>query len=329
MPGAAAKLVKIYGVRAKIETTYGTSATPAAIDAIQVSELPQLAIAFANDGARALPPGTMGTQNRVVPSGRTGKTNLKFEPVGYGAAYSASNLPRGHALFRACGLDAAVVTTGGAETVTYTPTPGPTGFSSVTADLFARGQQYTLLGAMGDFSLGAAGPTIPIFDGSFQGLLTSAVIDAAVPSLTYTPWSALAAPKAVSIALSLNSVTTLVVKSWMLKMNRKIGQRLDQNSGGHAGFAIGERAPTLEIEIETPAIATLDPHALRLAGTTMTASLTIGSVQYNKYTIASTNQAQIIDVAEGAEDPTSTTKITLQLNPTALGANDEFSILFN
>jgi hypothetical protein len=329
MPGAAAKLIKIYGVRAKVETTYGTSATPAAIDAIQVSELPQLAVGYANDGTRALPPGTMGTQNRVVPSGRTGKTNLKFEPVGYGSAYSASNLPRGHALFRACGLDAVVVTTGGSETVTYTPTPGPTGFSSVTADLFARGQQYTLLGAMGDFTLGATGPTIPIFDAAVEGLLTSAVTDAAVPSLTYTPWSALAAPKSVSIALSLNSVTTLVVKSWMLKMNRKTGPRLDQNSGGHAGWAAGGRGPTLELEIETPAIATLDLHALRLSATAMPVSLTIGSTQYNKYTIASTSQAQIVDVVEGAEDPTSTTKITLQLNPSVLGANDEFSILFN
>ena len=329
MPGAAAKLIKIYGLRAKLETTYGTSSTPAATDAIQLSELPQLAVAFANDGMRALPPGTMGNQNRVVPSGRTGKTNFKFEPVGFGTAYSAANLPRGHALLRACGLDAAVVTTGGLESVTYTPTPGPSSFASVTADLFARAQQYTLLGAMGDFSLGSVGPTIPIFDGSFEGLLTSAIVDAAVPALTYTPWSALAAPKSVNIALSLNGVTSLVVKSWLLKMNRKIGSRLDQNSGGHAGFAGGGRGPTLELEVETPAIATADYHALRLLGTTLSASLTIGSTQYNKYTIASSNQAQVVDVAEGAEDPVSTTKVTLQLNPSALGANDEFSILFN
>jgi hypothetical protein len=328
MPGAAGKLIKIFGVRAKIETTYGTNSVPAAIDAIQLAENPQLAVAFANDGARAMPPGTMGSQNRVVPSGRTGETTLKFEPVGYGTAYSATNLPRGHALLRASGLDAAVVVTGGAETVTYTPTPGPTGFASVSADLFARGQQYAMAAILGDLTIGAVGPVVPMAEVAIKGLV-SAITDAAVPSLTYTPWLALAPPKAVNIAFTINGVSTLIVKSWQLKMNRALGARLDQNSGGHAGWASGVRAPTLEIEIENPAIATFDPNALRLSAATMAATLTIGTTQYNKYTLATSNQAQIVEVSDGAEDPTATVKFKLQLNPSALGANDEFSLLFN
>lgn len=329
MPGAAVKLVKVIGLRAKLESTYGTTTTPAAIDAVQLAEFLQLAISFANDGARALPPGTMGNQNRVAPSGRIAEGTAKFEPRGFGTAYSVSNLPLAHVFFRACGLDATIVTTGGLETVTYAPTAGPTGFASFCADLFERGQQYTLLGGLGDLSLGAVGPVVPSLEVALKGLLTAAIADAAVPSLTYTPWSALAPPKSVNVSLSLNSVTSLVLKSWMLKMNRTLGQRLDQNSGGHAGWAVGQRAPTLELEFETPAIATLDPHALRLAGTTMAASFTIGTAQYNKYTIATSTQAQIINVTEGAEDPTSTTKVTLQLNPSAIGLNDEFSILYN
>jgi hypothetical protein len=323
-----AKLVRIFGARAKLEATYAVNSVAAAIDAIQLAENPQLAVSFANDGMRALPPGTMGFNNRVVPSGRIGETTLKWEPTGYGTAYSASNLPRAHALFRACGLDAAIVVGAGVETVTYTPTPGPTGFGSVSMDLFSRGQQYALVGGLGDLTMGAVGPVVPMAEAQIKALV-SAITDAAVPALTYTPWSALLPPKSANIALSVNGVSTLVVKSWQLKTNRAFGARLDQNSGGHAGWAVGVRGPTLELEVENPAISLMDFHALRLSAATMVATLTIGSVQYNKYVIASSNQAQIVEVGDSTEDPTATIKFKLQLNPTALGANDEFSILFN
>ena len=327
---SAGKLIKIFGARAKIETTYNTSSSPANTDAILLSELPDLKVGYANDGARPMPPGTMGTQLRAAPSGRTGETTLKFEPRGAAAAYSASVLPNIHPIMRACGFDAVVVTTSGLETVTYTPTPGPTGFASVSADLFARAQQYSLTGVFGDLTIGAVGPVVPTVEVAIKGVLAS-ITDVALTGslLSYGTLGSIIPPKAINVAFTVNGVSTLKLKSWQYKLNRAMGVRLNQNAGGHAGWSIGSRGPTFEFEVENPALSTIDFHTLRDAGTQFAIALTLGTVQYNKWGFSTPSTCQILDVSDAAEDPTATVKVKCQINPSALGSNDDGTFLFN
>lgn len=321
------KSVKIYGARAKLEGTYGVSSAPANADAILLAEMPVLKLAYANDGARALPPGTMGFQNRVAPSGRFGEVPLKFEPRGAAAAYAAAVFPNIHPMLRAAGFDAAGSFGVGVEKWVYTPTPGPIAFGSVSLDLFARQQQYSMIGVYGDFTLGATGPTVPMLEIPCKGLLPT-IADAALPALAYGTLGTIAPPKAVNVGFSFNGITSLKLKSWSVKLARTINPRLDQNAGGHAGFAIGLRAPMFEFVVETEALATLDLYTLRDAGTAVVAFLQCGSVQYNKHRL-DFPALQVVDVADEAEDPVATIKITCQCNPSALGLSDEFSWTFN
>jgi hypothetical protein len=331
MPGEAGKLIKVFGMRAKLETTYAQGVVLAPTDAILLAENPIFKIGYAHDGTRALPPGTMGFQNRVAPSGRIAEGPLKFEPRGAGAAYSASVLPGVHTLLRAAGLDAVITTTLGLEKVAYTPTPGPQSFASVQLDLFSRGQQYSLNGVYGDMSFGAVGPTVPVLEIPIKGLVGGIAVSpggSIGTLLTYGTQKDLLPPKAINMGFTYGAVASLKLKSWSLKLGRTSNQRLDQNAGGHAGFAISTRAPMFEFTIENEALTMIDPYTLRDGSTTAAIAFTLGGVQYNRIRFAAP-AAQIVDISDETEDPTATIKVTCQLNPSAVGLTDEFSLTFD
>src|SRR5919108_140678 len=80
------------------------------------------------------------------------------------ASYSASVLPSLHTLLRIAGFDAAIDVTGGAEKVTYTPTPGQTGFGSGVFDAYGRGQKFPLTGGYADLKISAEDENAPLFE---------------------------------------------------------------------------------------------------------------------------------------------------------------------
>lgn len=335
---APSKLVTIYALLAKLEASYGAGGAPSpTTDGILLEERPKLTLAYANDGARPATGLALGHQRRVKPTGATVSFSAKHAAKGAGAAYSASVWPSPHVLLRAAGFDAAVDVTGGAEKYTYTPTPGPTGYASAVLSAYLRGELMPITGALADLtSWSFDGPHVPVFEFALQGL-RGAISDANVPAVTY-PGLALDAPRAVNVAFTLGNLTGAVVRKAMLKFGREISPRLDVNAGGgHAGFAPGARKPMLEVTYETPALAltpftaasTIDPYSLYEAGTEVAASLNIGSTQYDKYNWAFA-KAQVAQAPEEDEDgPVALTKLTLQLNPSTIGANDELSLVFN
>jgi hypothetical protein len=326
---SADKLITIYGVTGKLESSYAGGGTPStSTDGILCAELPKLSLAYANDGSRAMPPGTAGFQKRVAPSARTGEATIKMEPRGAGAAYGASVLPGVHTLMRVAGFDAAIVTTGGIEKVTYTPTPGPGSFASGAFWFYERGQLYPVSALYSDFELAFDGPSVPLMSFATKGIVLAAITDVAVPAITYGD-AAILPPKAVGIAFAHGAVTGLRVRGASFKLGREISPRLDVNaSGGHAGFSIGRRAPTLEVTIETPLIATIDPHVLWAAGSTAALTMTIGATQYNRYKLTAP-AGQIVGVEELEDGPTALTKLTYQLNPSASNLNDEVAVVFD
>jgi hypothetical protein len=330
-----AKTNEIFGAAAKLEATYSAGGTPSpTTDAIPLDDDPDLTAAYANDGARNTPPGTTGYQARAVPTGLTGTSTLKVRVAGAGAAYSASKTPRGHVLLRAAGFDATLTSTPGSEKYTYTPSAGPTGYASAVLDLYSRGEKRSLTGIYSDFEIGADGSEIPLLQFALQGLL-SLPSDASVPAMTYDTQ---VGPKSVGAGLlTLGNATGLVLRKWGLKLNREIAARLNSNTAaGHAGFAVGKRTPTLTLTVEASALpdtpyhaaTSIDPARLFANATALPWSVVLGATQYNKLTLSGP-AAQIAAVpGVSADGPTVLWDLSFQLNPSALGANDELSLVY-
>lgn len=323
----------IIGLAGIVEASYnaGGTITPAT-DGIQLAESFDLQLAYGNDGSRVAPPGTLGYQKRVAPIGATASATLKIEPKGSGSAYSASVKPVGHVLRRLAGWEAAVTTTGGAEKWVYTPSTDPASVGSGALDLYAYGEKFPLTGVLADWTLGADGPVVPLEEFAIQGLLGS-VDDVAVPGTLAYPYPTLLPPLSAGAGLfTLGLFTAAVLRKWQIKMGRSISPLLNQNTAaGHAGFRSGRRTFQLEVTFESPAKATTPYHAastidskrLYDAGTEVSWSIVNGSAQYNKRTLSGP-KAQIMAPPKSAADgDTVVTTLTLQLNPTTLGSNDE------
>jgi hypothetical protein len=333
---SAPKAITVIGFQAKLEGSYnGGGTTSSTTDGIQLAEFMDIQPGYANDGTRVAPPGTTGTQRRAQPTGRFFKGTAKVEPRPFGAAYSASNVPSFHNLLRAAGFDAVVTVTGGAEKWDYTPTPGPTSYGSLVADYFARGEQYHGTGIYSDFNFGfqKAGD-VPLFEFPMMGLLGAAITDAAVPAITYPNNANQDPPIASSIVFAFGLLTAPKIRKIAFKMQRKIQDRLDANGTSHGGFGPEHRIPVMEVTLEslplttTPFLATagMDPYALFESANENALSFQFGSAQYKRIKI-SCPKAQIMGEPKlDKEAQAALWTLSLQLNPSALNANDEIKI---
>jgi hypothetical protein len=333
---SAPKAVTIIGLQAKVEASYNAGGvTAAATDGIQLAEFLDLQPAYANDGTRPAPPGTLGVQRRATPSGRFGKGTAKVEPRPFGAAYSAANRPNVSTLMRIAGHDETITTTLNAEKVVYTPTAGPTAFASGVLDLFARGEQYHLTGVYSDlnFAFAKAGD-VPIFEFPLMGLMATAIADASVPAITYPSQDP---PTAVNIGFSLGLLTAPKIRTIQFKMARKLGDRLDANSTAHAGFGPEHRVPQLDVTMEalpltaSPFLAAgaIDPYQLYESANANAIAFSFGTVQYKRIKFAAPAAQIMVEPKPVKEAQAAVWTLSFQLNPSALGLNDEYSITFD
>jgi hypothetical protein len=196
-----AKSPRILGLLGKVEASYNAGATlVAGTDGIQMADTPAMTLAYGYDGSRPAPPGTMGSQRRAAPNGRTASVPFKAEVKGAGAAYSASVLPSIHTLLRICGFDDTLTTTAGVEKHAYTPTPGPTGYGSGAFSAYARGELYPLTGAYADWTLMGDTTGVVYLTATVSALL-GAISDAVTPpAITYV-LAAVLPPTAVGAAM--------------------------------------------------------------------------------------------------------------------------------
>lgn len=330
-PGAPTKVIKGFGLTSKLEASYnaGGSLSPST-DGVQMEELATFKITPANDGSRPTPPGGLGSQRRVAPSAFTGDLTCKVAPKGAGAAYSASVVPNIHTLLRSCGFDGAVTTTGGSEKWEYTPiAPGST-VASLVQGIYGRGQLYPFQGVLGDFTLTIPAGGIPIFEYHGMGIAAQPT-DVTLPMITY-PNLGQDPPKATNIGFQINSVPfAFVIREVRIKWGRKVSPRLDANAAGvHAGLWGQSRTPTMEIDVETPASSLMDLWQMFTAAPGQFGwQLTIGTAQYNKYVILGPTAQQMALPDEKADGEVSISTLPLQLNPSAVSANDEMLIRFN
>lgn len=326
---ASDKTLNRWAVLVKIESSYGSDASPAASDdGILVVERPDPDLDYAHDGARGDSPASRGPLPRAAPSGPEASVELVCEGIGAGSAYSASNLPHLDALIRAAGLSGTVDTTAGSEKVTYEIEADVGSVDSVTAYTYVRGQEYILLGGYSEgFTVEAEGPQVPTWTFPLMGI-GSLPTDASLPDVTSYPPATRLPGKLVTPNLSLNGVTDLNLRGFSLDAGGGLSQRLGDNSTVHAGFTPENLEPMLELTFEAVALSSLNPYNLRDQATSIAVNFDVGADQYNKFTIDA-QQAKVVDVSEEDEGAIALWTVSLALEPSAYNATDQFSLIFD
>ena len=164
--------------------------------------------------------------------------------------------------------------------------------------------------------------------------------DIALPAITYAPAATVLPPKATSVGLTIGTYTSAVVRSFNYSHNLAIGPRANLNNAGHAGLAVGIRDPRLELVIEADALKAgtpwhdandIDPYELFNQGMEIpSVTLTVGSVQYNKWTLTLNDVYVVEPVEDQSDDPSNALwRVVLAPSSSSFAANDDVAILFD
>ena len=313
---------------AKVEATSQVDASPtAALNAIRVYDVfdPKGDFKYKTARDHVLRGTNRSALAPLTPSGRMGTWTVKVYGRGSQTttAFSASNLPEADALLQACGLSQTVVTTVGAETVTYGLLS--TGLKTVSAYSYVGGRLRKLLGAVSQCTLTwkAGGPIDYSFgvNGIYQA-----------PSDVSTPASPVfgtsVGPIADGATVSFAGLSTLIVREFEMTIGNTVVERAQANiAGGMAYPRLTYAKPTFKLVVEDPLGATLDLENLQKTVATNALSWTIGSVQYN--TCHFTAPAAIIETYDAANDngiPVAT--VSGLLAPSTDTATDNFSLVW-
>lgn len=338
---SATKLNIARALLLKAEASYNAGGTvTATADGFLLAEPTTPTITPLHDGSRrpSAPPAMGGNMRRVPPTAFEIAFPILHEAKGAAAAYSASAFPSVHRAVLGSGFTGAVTTTGGSERWDYTPDALSATPTSLLGELYARKEKYPFAGGYLTLdSIEAAELGVPLWTFGLRGILGT-IADAAIPAVTY-PTLTTEPPRAVNIGFTLGDfAANAVVRSWALRMNHEIAARANQNAaGGHAGFSRGRRNPVFECLVEAPNLVGspyhsstgIDPWNFFANATEVAAQLSIGSVQYNRYSLlfGRVQMAQPVQLED--DGPTALYRLTLQVNPTSMSLNDDVTIRFN
>lgn len=306
MPITAIKPLHVLQVRA--EATEGTDPVPGASHSIQLAEPGEIVFGSSvqNDRPDHLN-GFIDQSGNLPPGGPWIEVSGKVHVRGYGAAYSASNVPEIHDILRALGFSATGSFTGGAETWTY----DSASTSMTTSTFYAyigleTGVWVRHIGTAGRVTRlvieAAAGRPVTV-SFTIRGLYTEPT-DASPVAPTYqtaTPpiWGG-------TTALAFGGYATPVARSFTLTIENTVADRLNANVAAQlSGFLQTRRRITFTAKVETQRVsdynamnrwanATVDTLAFKHAGGAG------GGTQYNRITIDATRA--ILSSPPGYED---------------------------
>ena len=162
-------------ILAKIESTYGTSSSPAGSDAVLCRDL-SITPLQADMVDRQLVRPYMGASPQLMANKRV-QIQFTVELAGSGAAGTA---PRYGQVMRACGMSETI-----AASVSVTYAPVSTGFESVTIAYHNDGKRHLITGCRGTFSMSCQVGSIPTIAFDMTGLYATPT-DTALPTATYT-----------------------------------------------------------------------------------------------------------------------------------------------
>lgn len=292
-----AEPIVLDGLLAKVESSYGTDPTPTvAANGVRLADRvwSTLRPVFHYPNTRDdVASGSLTPAPDGVPQGRMVELDLFVEAKGFGAAYSATDLPEVDPLLYACGLGRAVVTTGGSETVTYSL--ADTSHGSATVWAYAGGQQFKVVGCRGNLVWEINAGQLARFRFRLMGRVTS-VADTALPAITY---SSVSSPAAVGVGLSIDPGTPWSPN--FVSATLDLGNQTEIAEDGNAttgieGWDIVRRDPRFTVTARKAALSAYNPYTLAAAKTSHTIDLAVGSTQYERFDLD-------VNAARLAEDP--------------------------
>jgi hypothetical protein len=306
-------------ILAKVETTYGTDATPTnALNAIKCGSLNITPLNVEAIERNLIQP-FFGNNQKIIVS-KSVAVDFEVELTGSGTAGTA---PHYGSLLKGCAL-AETVSAG--VSVTYTPitlTSALQGGTSLSLYFQRDGIKHVLLGARGSFSLDLTVKTLPKLKFTFTGLLGT-ISDNALNTtgLTYVA----ATPVAVSTANTTPATFygySPTIESFTMDISNDVKQRI---LIGSESVIISDRKPKGTLKIESPALATKDFFNLAQTSALGTFSIKHGQTAGNIVTIATHSQGMAIEAPKYAtNDGVDMLDMSFSLIPTATG-NDELTI---
>lgn len=247
------RYVKKLALLAKIETTYGTDATPSgAANAIQVLDVRFTPLEGQEESRDIVTP-YMGHPG-VILTGIHQMIEFGVEIAGAGVAGA---VPGYGALLRACGL---------AETITaltdvvYEPVSD--GFEAVTLYYLLDGVRHIMLGCRGNVTMDFTAKKIPRFRFRMTGLLGT-VSDQALPATTFTGFATPVPVSKANTTFSLHSYAG-ATESVSFDFGNKVEPRLVIN---HESIQIADRRATGSAVMEATTLATKNWQSIALGHT--------------------------------------------------------------
>lgn len=284
MPGIP---IRLDGITAKIETTYGTDPTPAAAtDGVRISEriFSSLRLGYAWENNREdVATGTILPAIPGISRGRMATIDIAWEIRGAGSDV----VPEVDPLLRACGM----AQTDGALLFSYAQASNL--HESCTIWCYAGGTVYKIVGCRGSWRWPIQPGRHGVLRFTMMGIMTTDPAALAVPAITY---DATEPPTAVDLALTVASWTPEVYQA---EFNQGVQPQMLESANAADGireFDFGEARPFLAMSARLPRDATgildtstYNPYADAKARTARAIVATLGSVQYNRMKVNSVN----------------------------------------
>lgn len=279
-----ALLNKRASLLAKIETTYGTDATPAAADGFfAVAGSAPTIVKQDNKLTDVARGGTMSILPPAEPGPRHLEVSFRIPLRGAGSAYSATVLPKAASILRACGLQQTVTTTLGLEKVEYKPRSS--GFESTSLYYYVDGLLYKLLGARGSVNL-VSKTGGPMYAECRMQALWSDPADVSIVAPTGEP--TVPHPALLSSLLQIGTENyAAAIENININLNQTLVAAPDSTKAdGTGGIYIVGREPNGSMDPEAALAATFNHYGKWKAATKMDLSYQHGSVQYNRIKVA-------------------------------------------
>ena len=296
----------------KAEATYGTSSSPAGTDAILASalEVEPLQMELVD---RELLQSYLGNSSQIVAQ-RAVSINCSVEVAGSGTAGTA---PQWGSLMKACGFSETIVAS---TSVTYAPVS--TSFSSTTLAFFNDRMRHLVVRCRGSGGLELTAGEIPRLNFEMMGIYATPT-DTANPAVTYSN-------QAAPLAVNADSTTSVSVHSFsgcMQAFSMDVANEMvyRQLAGCTKQVLITQRAPSGEITIELPTIASKDFWTIASNQTQGSISWVHGTTAGNIATFTASNCAL---GAPSLEDGDGIQHIQLPFRPIpSSSGNDEFTLV--
>lgn len=280
--------LRIEGLLAKIEATYGTDPTPVAgTDGVRgVGRIwgalshewafPNMREEVVSNSLVGVAPGT--------PKGRLVNIDYTVQLMGAGAAYASGTpvRPECDPLLMACGFARTHDDSVGTEKVTYDL--ADTGHSGVTVYAYAGGKLFKVTHCRGNMTWTPQAGGLGQIQFQLQGLLSAAPTETAVPAITY---DSAVPPPAVSMGLAVvpdgGSSWTPRAAGLEITTGHTISRLDDVNSAdGIEGFFLSRTEPTLSFQARAVDLTDYPVYARAADRTVQTIDATLGDTQYNR-----------------------------------------------